>query len=234
MPTALKRIFAPLLHLVLPRLCAGCRQPLLEAESLLCLGCSLELPRAGFHDDGANEATMRLSGRLPFKKATAYLHFAEDSLAQHLIHLLKYKRRTAVGVLLGRALGEELRETAWARGVDLIVPVPLHPKKEAVRGYNQSALFAKGLSEILSIPTDDKCLRRTRPTESQTRKTRAERIENVAGAFAVRHHAQLEGKHILLVDDVLTTGATVEACAAAVLAVPGTSVSIATIAIAGH
>ena len=225
--------FGHVLHLVLPRLCAGCGAPLLEGERLVCLGCSLELPLTGFQTDAENDAAARLAGRFPYVRAASYLHFAEDSLTQHLIHALKYKRRAGIGVELGRSFGEALHEVAWTKGIDLIAPVPLHPKKEAARGFNQSALIAEGLSEVLRIPHDIRALRRTRPTESQTRKTRAERIENVADAFAVRRPQKLEGKHILLVDDVLTTGATIEACAAAVLAIPGTRVSVATIAIAG-
>jgi ComF family protein len=131
-------------------------------------------------------------------------------------------------------LGEELRDCGWAVGIDLVVPVPLHPKKEKARGFNQSALIAEGLAEALSISAVLHGLRRIRSTESQTRKTRAERIANVDGAFALRQSKKLMGKHVLLVDDVLTTGATIEACATAVLALPGTQVSVATIAIAGE
>ncbi len=221
------------LHLLLPRLCAGCHSPLLSGETLLCLACDLELPRTGFHTDEGNSAAARLAGRFPFVRATAYLYFAEESLTQHLVHALKYKRRAGVGVALGAAFGDELRDCNWADGIDLIVPVPLHPKKEAARGFNQSALVAEGLSNALHIPHEARALRRIRRTESQTRKTRAERIENVVGAFAVRRPQKLEGKHLLVVDDVLTTGATIEACVQAVLKVPGTRVSVATIAIAG-
>lgn len=226
-------LFQSALHLVLPRLCAGCSSPLHSGEALLCLACDLELPRTAFHTDEGNEASARLAGRFLFQRATAYLHFGEESLTQHLIHALKYKRRAGVGVALGEAFGGELRDCDWAGDVNLIVPVPLHPKKEAARGFNQSALIAEGLEKALGIRHNARALRRTRRTESQTRKTRAERIENVAGAFAVRHPQKLEGKHVLLVDDVLTTGATIEACAAAVLAVRGTRVSVATVAIAG-
>lgn len=199
----------------------------------MCLGCALELPLTGFHHATDNEATARLAGRFPFERATAHLHFTEESLSQHLIHLLKYGRRAGIGTALGNAFGAALNEEGWMHDVHLILPVPLHPKKEAARGFNQSALLAEGMSNATGIPFDARALRRIRHTESQTRKTRAERIENVAGAFAVRHPRKLEGKHILLVDDVLTTGATVEACAQAILAVPGTRVSVATLAIAG-
>lgn len=231
--SSVKSIVRSTLHLVLPRLCAGCHSPLLGSEVLLCLACDFELPRTAFHTNDENEAVSRLAGRFPFNRATAYLHFGEESLTQHLIHALKYKRRAGVGVALGAAFGGELRDCNWANGVDLILPVPLHPKKESARGFNQSALIAEGLSDALSIPHNVRALHRVRRTESQTRKTRAERIENLAGAFSVRHARKLEGKHVLLVDDVLTTGATIEACAAAVLSVPGTRVSVATVAIAG-
>ena len=222
-----------LLQLVLPRLCAGCHVPLLDGETIVCLTCSLEVPLAHFHGSAENDAAARLAGRFPFERATAHLHFAEDSLTQHLIHLLKYKRRAGIGLQLGELFGRALKEADWTEDIHLIVPVPLHPKKEATRGFNQSALLAKGMAESTGIPTDARALRRIRHTESQTRKTRAERIENVAGAFVARNPRKLVGKHVLLVDDVLTTGATVESCAQAVLAIPGTRVSVATLAIAG-
>jgi ComF family protein len=207
--------------------------PLLEGEKVVCLGCALELPLTDFHQAANNDATARLAGRFRFERATAHLHFAEDSLTQHLIHLLKYGRRAGIGIALGEAFGEALREAGWMKGIDVIAPVPLHPKKEAARGFNQSSLLVEGMSGATGVPSEVRALRRIRYTESQTHKTRAERIENVAGAFVVRRPGKLEGRHVLLVDDVLTTGATIEACAQAVLAVPGTRISVATLAIAG-
>ncbi len=135
---------------------------------------------------------------------------------------------------MGKRYGYALRESPFFKDIDLIVPVPLHPKKKIIRGYNQSEMFAEGLSESMNIPILADGLKRLEHSESQTKKHRKERSENVKEAFAVNRHKQLEGKHILLVDDVLTTGSTLETCASKVLEVPGTRVSLATIAIAMH
>ncbi len=233
MHTAAQSLIRGALHLLLPRLCEGCRQPLLPAETVLCFGCGAGLPRTDLSaPEEATDAALRLSGRVPFKQAAAYVHFAEGSLTQYLLHRLKYRAKPEIGRGLGRMFGKSLSVQPWPAQIDCAVPVPLHYKRERQRGYNQSALLAEGISSVLGISHFPHALRRTRATESQTRKTRAERVENVAGAFAVRSPEALRGAHVLLVDDVLTTGATLEACAAALLALPGTAVSVAVFAIA--
>ena len=150
------------------------------------------------------------------------------------MHQLKYKDRPDVGQYLGKVYGAMLRQAPAFESVELILPVPLHERRLRQRGYNQSAAFAEGLAQAWGIPFDDKALRRTQHTETQTHKSRIERFDNVSAAFAVAQAETLQGKHLLLVDDVLTTGATLEACGLKLLEIPGTRLSLATIAIADH
>jgi ComF family protein len=217
-------------HLFYPNLCEGCRTPLLQAEAIVCLSCEAELALTNYHHIPGNETAVRLYGRIPFVHATSLAWFTAEGLLQHLIHGLKYKGRTQTGLYLGRELGKAIKECGW--NIDTVVPVPLHKKKEASRGYNQTLLIAEGIGEILNIPVLSGAIIRTRNTETQTDKNREERIENVARAFAATHADLLRGKHILLIDDVLTTGATLESCALEVLKVDNVNISIATIGIA--
>lgn len=221
-------------HLFFPRLCDGCSKPLLPEEDVLCLNCNIyNLPRTAYHHLPENETMLRFSGRFPFEKATSFAYFTAEGLLQHLLHELKYKDRKDIGLFLGRQLGYDLQQTGWATGIDMIVPVPLHPRKEDSRGYNQSTIIATGMAEVLGIPLAPAgALVRTRDTESQTQKTREERVDNMHDAFAVSDTPAFTNRHILLIDDVLTTGATLEACALALLQVPGVRISIATVGLA--
>lgn len=227
----LKYIREGMLHLLFPRLCEGCRKPLLYEERMLCLSCMQHLPRTGYHHLTSNDTTLRIAGRFRFRHATSLAYFTKDGLLQHLLHRLKYRNRQSNGTHLGELLGYELKQQEWAGELQAVIPVPLHPRKEAARGYNQSLLIAEGIAAVLGIPCMRDVLLRTRATESQTHKNRQERIDNVSGAFRVVRRDRISGKHLLLVDDVLTTGATLESCASALLA-QGCDVSIATIGIA--
>jgi len=226
----LQKIGRNMAHLLYPHLCEGCRRPLLEQEQVLCLYCVQELPRTGYHHIPDNETAIRFAGRIPFVHATSMAYFTTDGLLQHLLHALKYKGRKDIGYFLGQQLGYDLQAAGIAQTTDLIVPVPLHKKKEAERGYNQSYYIAKGIGAVLGVPVDAMLLQRTRHTESQTLKSREERVQNVSDAFACT--APTNAKHILLCDDVLTTGATLEACAIALSHKNGVQVSLATIGIA--
>ena len=231
--SVLSDIGAGVVHLFYPRLCYGCSKPLLAEEDILCLNCNVyNLPRTAYHHIADNETAMRFAGRIPAQKATSFAYFTSDGLLQHLLHELKYNDKKEVGLFLGRQLGYDLQQLGWAAGITHIVPVPLHAKKEAARGFNQSAIIAEGLGEVLNIPVADNILRRVRHTESQTQKTREERITNMQDAFALTGSAIQNDAHILLVDDVLTTGATLESCALALLKKPGIKISIATIGLA--
>lgn len=228
----LKNWASSLLHLFYPRLCEGCSKPLLLSEKVLCIGCTPHIPRTEYHHIPGNDTAARFAGRVPFQHATTFAYFTPDGLLQHLLHQLKYKDKQEIGIYLGKQFGYDLLETDWAKNIDLILPVPLHPKKEAERGYNQSKLIAEGMSDSLHIPVLTDALYRTRHTESQTKKSRAERIENMQDAFGAKHIQRLQHKHVLIVDDVLTTGATLESCALALSDVPGIQVSFGTIGIA--
>ena len=220
------------IHLFYPDLCEGCSKPLVQGEDVLCLPCALELPETGYHDFPENETVMRFAGRFPFRHATTYAYFTVDGLLQHLLHRLKYQGRKEVGVFLGRMFAQSLAGCQWIPTVDAIVPVPLHRRRLQERGYNQSALIAQAMGKQLGIPVVEDGLLRTRKTESQTRKTRTERLKNMENAFSLNPAALAGYPHVLLLDDVLTTGATLEACALALLEHPGTEVSIATIGLA--
>ncbi|MBS1585327.1 MAG: ComF family protein [Bacteroidetes bacterium] len=219
-------------HLFYPRLCEGCSRPLVAGEEVLCLSCSLELPKTDYHHVNDNDTAMRFAGRIPYSHATSFAYFTNAGLLQHLLHGLKYKNKKETGRWLGKQFGLDLARTGWIAEIDGLIPVPLHRKKEAQRGYNQSLLIAEGLAEVLHTPILDKALTRGRHTESQTKKSRAERMQNMQDAFVITQAEALEGKHLLLIDDVLTTGATLESCALTLLKIPGVKVSFATIGIA--
>ncbi len=219
------------MHLFYPRLCEGCSKPLLGAEDVLCIGCALELPETNYHHIADNETALRFAGRIPFAHATTLAYFTNDGLLQHLLHGLKYQNKKENGYYLGRQLGRRLKETEWVNSIDAIIPVPLHRAKEAKRGYNQSLLIAEGMSEQLQIKVVTNVLVRVKDTESQTHKSRAERAENMRDTFELQEKGLLKNKHILLCDDVLTTGATLEACSLALLKEENIRISIATIGI---
>jgi ComF family protein len=228
------RLVTGLSHMLFPQLCPGCSKPLVEGEEVLCIACLSALPETGFHSLPGNDAEKVFSGRVPFVRATSFAYFTPDGLVQHLVHALKYQGKREVGDFLGRLLGQRLAGCHWGSTVDMVVAVPLHKAKEEERGYNQSFHIAAGIAGALGRPVAANVLHRTRATESQTHKTRTERVSNMAGAFAADAATIPPGTHILLCDDVLTTGATLEACALALQAVANVKISFATIGIAGQ
>lgn len=228
----IQNYWADFVALLYPRLCGACGDHLNKGEETICLSCQFDLPLTGFHKDPESPIAKRFWGRVPLQQATALYYFSKGGKVQHMIHELKYHGRTDVGEFMGRQLGRELHKDGALADIDAIIPVPLHPKKQRQRGYNQSEHFASGIAQVLQVPVLAEALSRVSYTESQTQKSREDRWLNVKDVFEVTDPTILEGQHLLLVDDVMTTGATLEACAYKLLAVPGTRVSVATIAMA--
>lgn len=223
-----------ILNLFYPHVCAACGDTLLKGEETVCLKCRYTLPRTSYELNPDNPLAQSFYGRTHFHAVTACFFFAKTGKVQHLIHQMKYKRNKDAGLFLGRQLGESIKTAPLFQGIDVIIPVPLHPKRERQRGYNQSLLIAQGISEVTGIPLGGRYLVRTVYNESQTHKSAEERYHNVQGIFETRFAEELKGKHVLLVDDVLTTGATLEACAHQLEDIPGIVISAATAACAGN
>lgn len=219
-------------RLIFPNNCAGCGDELFASTSLLCWKCINELPKTGFEKHAHNPTSAIFYGRLPLQHAFSWLFYNKGSLAQHLVHQIKYKRNLELGKFMGQQMGEAMQETGLYNDVDVLVPLPLNKKKLAKRGYNQAMLLCKGISEVIQKPVENVAVIRNKFTETQTRKTRLERISNVEQVFDLQDGHVLENKHALLVDDVITTGATMESCGQILLQVPGLKLSMASLAAA--
>jgi ComF family protein len=220
------------ISLFYPLLCNACLNPLQSSEREICTSCSYGLPRTDYHLCADNPVMRLFWGRAEILTASAYYSFQKGEGVQRMLHRLKYKGQTGLGIEIGRRFGAELKYDLLFGKCDLIIPVPLHPRKLKIRRYNQSELFAIGLSHSMRIPVDTTSLQRVLDSESQTKQSRFNRWKNVADVFQVRHTLGLERKQVLLVDDVITTGATLEACIKALSQITDVTISIAAIAIA--
>jgi len=227
----LSKIFDDFLGLFFPRRCVVCGDPVYLGSELLCSTCINEMPKTNFHNDINNKTAQIFWGRVDLNFAASFLYFHKGSKYRHLIHLLKYNNMPDLGVYLGELYGADLLGTKALQDACCIVPVPLHPKKRRIRGYNQSEEFSKGLSKVLGIETKD-LLERKVFTETQTQKSREERWLNVKDVFRAKDCREIEGKHVILTDDIVTTGATLEACVLALQRCSDVKVSILTIGIA--
>ncbi len=223
-----------LVHLAFPHHCSGCGTDKISDSSMLCMRCMNKLPSTEFHMHASNPVEKIFWGRVPITHATAQFYFTKGSMIQHLMHQLKYKGNQEIGVFLGRIMGQQLRQSNRFNDIDLIIPLPLFKAKLKRRGYNQSATLAMGMGEVMKIPVNENVVERIHDTETQTKKTREERWMNIEGKFRVTIPATISEKHILLVDDVVTTGATLEACAQELLLSQNCHVSIATLCVASR
>ena len=225
-------IFSDFIELFFPRICVACGNRLISQENFVCMDCWLDLPVTHFHDDDKNKVAQLFWGRINITRATAYFSYKKGSRYQQLVYAIKYRGMKELGFEIGKKFGFELREAGNFKSVDLIVPVPLHPRKQKTRGYNQSEWIARGIASTMDLPVITNNLIRKVHTSTQTHKSRFERWQNVEKIFGIEKPEIFTGKHILLIDDVVTTGSTLEACAFHLLKINGVNVSIATLAFA--
>jgi ComF family protein len=223
-----------ILHFLFPHVCEGCGTDVLEPDHLLCLKCLSSLPKTEYQFYPNNPVEKIFWGRLPVISATAFCYFTKESLMQHLMHQLKYRGNKEAGLYLGGLMGHALNGSNRFRYVDALIPLPLFSAKERKRGYNQAALLCEGMAGVMNKPVLKDVVIRTTHTESQTKKNRIERWLNMEGRFELKKPERIEGKQVLLVDDVVTTGATLEACGTVLLQAPDTQLSVATLCISSR
>lgn len=229
----LREIKDALLHLFYPQVCSACGNDVHTKSSQLCIRCLATLPETGFEFHPENPVEKIFWGRIPIIAATAQFYFTKDSMIQHLMHLFKYKGNRELGMQLGRIMGQQLQKTDRFK-VDGLVPLPLHPAKERKRGYNQASILCQGMSEVMQVPVLESLVERPTHTETQTHKGRIERWTNMEGKFIINDPVSINNKHLLLVDDVITTGATLESCGNTLLQAGSTRLSIATLCVAAR
>ncbi|SFK85855.1 comF family protein [Porphyromonadaceae bacterium KH3CP3RA] len=218
-----------LIYLFYPNVCVVCGSELLPGEEGACLQCLYKLPKTHNFREPDNDAEKLMAGRIPFERIASYCVYTKGGTLSPLIHHLKYRHKEGIGLLLGRMFGKDLMGSEFLNSVDLIVPVPLHPKREKMRGYNQAEIIARGLSEAIGLPVSKGNLIRVVYNPTQTKRTKTQRWENVKDIFKVADPLLFEQKHLLLVDDVITTGSTLEACGMALQACKDVKISIATL-----
>lgn len=217
------------ISLLFPRLCYACGNHLLRNENLICTGCYVSIPRTNYHLQADNPVAQLFWGRCLIVKAAAFSYYSRGSRIRSLIHKLKYKGIEEIGYELGRIYAVSLKSSGFTSDIDIIIPVPLHPSKKRSRGFNQSECISMGISGVTELPVDTTSLVRTAFSDTQTNKSRYERWTNVERIFQVTDPEALKGKHILLVDDVITTGSTIESCVNELLKTEGVKVSVAAI-----
>jgi ComF family protein len=220
------------ISLLFPRLCYACGDHLLRNENLICTECYVVIPRTNYHLEPENPVAQLFWGRCMIEKAAAFSFYNKGSRIRNLIHNLKYKGIKEIGYELGRIYGLSLTSSKFLADIDLIIPVPLHPSKERMRGFNQSLIISSGIADASGLRVDSTSLARITVSATQTRRSRYERWTNVEGIFQVTDPVLLKDRHVLLVDDVITTGSTIESCANELLKVGGVKVSVAALAFA--
>jgi Predicted amidophosphoribosyltransferases len=225
-------ILHDMVNLFYPHHCMLCEKMLIESERHICIDCLCDLPKTNYHANKGNPARALFSGYTQVNEVTAFLYFEKEGKTQTLIHALKYKGDKELAEYLGRIAASELYDYGFYASIETIIPISLHQKKQKKRGYNQSALIAKGISSIYGCEVNSTIVKRVTDTKSQTRKSIFDRHVNVEKIFEVTDIERLYGKHILLIDDVITTGATISSCIDALLSVPDIKISIFSLSIA--
>ena len=226
----MKHWYKHMMNLLYPPLCASCglQRPL--DQHIFCLDCLNELPETEFHLHASNPFTTHFKGRIQLKAGAAFLYFSRGGGTQRLLHQIKYNNQPDLITTIGRWYGKQLLKSDLWHGIDMIIPVPLHWKKLRKRGYNQSGVFGEGIAEVMGITCHKYALKRITHDKSLTGMNRLKRVETIGSSFMVANPKSVKDKHILLVDDVLTTGATLESCALALLDAPVASIRMVTIA----
>lgn len=221
-----------LLNLIFPKVCEACDSFLSDNERIICTTCRHQLPVTNFHFTQDDTVKKILYGRVPLNHGTSLLHFAKGGLVQKLIHNLKYRGHEDIGTFLGQWLGEELLESPGFKDIDLVVPVPLHPRKLRRRGYNQVHKFGVAIAQALQVPFETQLLKKRFTTKTQALKSRIGRYDDSGAKFYMEESSAYHNLHLLLVDDIITTGSTIENCYQVLQAIPNVKLSIATMAIA--
>ncbi|MBB4801046.1 ComF family protein [Flavobacterium nitrogenifigens] len=221
-----------LINLFFPKVCDGCRAILLQNENVFCTLCRHEMPLTQYHLDSKNEAVKKFYGKIDIQFASTFLYFNKKGMVQELIHNLKYKGHEEIGTALGNWYVEDLKEVSFEIPFDVVIPVPLHKRKFKERGYNQITTFGKAIAKGFGIPFNENLLLRKVYSKTQSKKDLLGRSENIENIFDVEFIETNHNKHFLIVDDVLTTGATIEACSRALLKIPGAKISTICIAMA--
>ena len=227
------RFWSALLDLISPRTCVGCGQRLSVSEETICSKCNLHLPRTGFQLDSYENIMAKMFwGQIPIERATALFYYEPHAETANILYEMKYKNHPEIGEVMGRMMARELQMSNFFEGIDGIIPVPLAKKRQRQRGYNQSHELAKGISEVTGLPIYNKVVRRNTFEGSQTSLGRWERNENVEQVFELKEASTVQGKHLLIVDDVVTTGATVIACAKELCKAGGVRISVLSLGLA--
>ncbi|MFE3848204.1 ComF family protein [Flavobacterium sp. LB3P45] len=225
-------MFESIINLFFPKVCSGCSSFLLSNENVICTVCRHNIPLTNHHLNPENDAFKKFYGRIPVIHTSALFYFHKKGIVQELIHNLKYKGHEEIGTVLGEWYAEDLKNIKLLQSVDEIIPVPLHPKKLKERGYNQVTAFGTALSASLNLDYNDSLLIRNVYSKTQSKKSLLGRTEGIETIFDVSFTEKKHNKHFLLIDDVITTGATLEACSRALLKIPGAKISIICMAMA--
>lgn len=224
------QIHKNLLNVVFPAFCNGCSKLLLKNEKIICTTCMHHLPLTHHHNLKDHEMHRAFYGIVPFEFGASLLYFRKKGIAQQLMHNLKYKNQQEIGTFLGNIFSKNVLDLPVFNSIDVIIPVPLHKKRLHERGYNQVTTFCEALEKNLAIPIIDSVLVKSINLKSQIQKSKENRLETNKNVFSIENAHEIEGKHVLLVDDIFTTGATIEACAKEILKIKNTRISIVTMA----